>query len=200
MAANTRTPQDVARREQELRRGGYDIYDGPSLVQAGKCFPGAGGHGHLSNSTHYFPAGVGGAVDVGRDPATGAAVSVIEKAHLDDLARALMDEDFRVIWGVENHFDHLHFDYNLRGGGGGHQVVFQGPNGEFTIAHIIWVQTSLSRIRRPDGLRYYTGLIDGLREARTVEAIKRFQRDHRLRDDAKPGRHTTQAIKAALPA
>ena len=198
MAKNSRTPQDVARRESELRRGGYDIYDGPSFVQAGKCFLGASGHGHLRDSTHFFPAGFGGAVDVGRDPAGGAAVSVVEKAHLDDLARALMNEDFRVIWGVQNHFDHLHFDFNVRGPGGGHQVVLQGPNAGFTVAHIVWVQKSLRKVRRPDGHRYYAGIVDGLREDRTVEAIKRFQSDHRLKDDGEPGRDTKDAIKAAL--
>lgn len=197
MNKNPRTPQDVAQRERELRSGGYDVYDGPSFVQRQKCYPGAPGHGHRRDSTHFFPHGVGGAVDVGRDPASGATVSVIEKAHLDDLARELMNEGFRVIWGVQNHFDHLHFDYNLVGPGGGHQVVPQGPNAGFSIAHILWVQGALAGLRRPDGGRFYTGLLDGLREARTIEAIKAFQRSRQLTADGEPGPRTTAAIRQA---
>lgn len=200
MVKDVRTPHDVARREKELRNGGYQVYDGPSLVQAGRCFPGAAGHGHLKSSTHFVPTGLGGAVDVGRDPVGGGPVSTIEKAHLDDLARVLMGEDFRVIWGVKNHFDHLHFDYNLRGAGGGHQVEFQGPNAGFTVAQIVWVQTSLHTLCRPDGARYYDGILDGLREAKTLAALKAFQKDNRLVEDGKPGTRTQAALKAALAA
>ena len=196
VATNTKTPADVATLETELRRRGYDIYDGPSLVKAGICTPTK--HGHLSNSTHYVDARggftgtrVGGAIDVGRDPSSGAAISTYEKAHMDDLARELMGRGFRCIWGVAAHFDHLHVDYNVSGG---HQVVFQGPNAGFTVAHILWVQKSLKT------LGYYTGTLDGLREAGTIAAIKAFQSKSRLTADALPGDGTTAAIKKALAA
>lgn len=199
---NVKTPKDVAEREEVLRRRGFNVYDGPSSVQRGVCFPGAPGHGHLTDSTHFVDAGggfggrrFGGAVDVGRDPSKDVPISNFEKAHLDDLAQVLQREGFRVIWGVDAHFDHLHFDYNV---GGGHQLNLIGPNGGFTVAHIATVQTGLSQLRRQNNRHYYTRDIDGLREEHTLKAIKAFQRDHGLKDDGDPGRLTSEAIKSAL--
>lgn len=190
--SDPRTTADVARMEATLRAEGYDIYDGPSFVKAGKCYPGAPGHGHLRDSTHFATGG--GAVDVGKDPASGVAISTFEKAHLDDLARRLMALKYRVLWGVAGHFDHLHFDFNLYGPGGGHQVVFQGPNGEFTVAHILWVQTALKKLSR------YTGTLDGLRETITLAAIKAYQTSKKLTPDGEPGRNTSYTIRADLAA
>lgn len=200
---NRRSPADVAAREDVLRRQGYDIYDGPSLVRAGLCHPPPNGHSHLSDSTHYVDARggfgmprAGGAVDVGKDPATGHAVSDFEKAHLDDLAVVLTKAGFRVIWGVEDHFDHLHFDYNVDGG---HRLgPTQGPNGGFTVAQVADVQKRLRQLRRKNGRRYYTGTVDGLRQTHTRKAIRDFKRDHGLPVDEVPDRAMRQALAAAL--
>ncbi|GAA5163841.1 peptidoglycan-binding domain-containing protein [Ornithinimicrobium tianjinense] len=200
---NLRTPADVADREVMLRRLGYDVYDGPSTVRAGLCHPPPNGHAHRSDSTHYVDAGggfgtprAGGAVDVGKDPAVGVAVSEFEKAHLDDLAVVLKKAGFRVIWGVENHFDHLHFDYNVDGG---HMLgPLQGPNGGFTVAQITDVQKRLRQLRRKNGRRYYSGTLDGLRQTHTRKAIRDFKRDHGLPVDDAPDRVMRQTLAAAL--
>lgn len=176
----------MATLERELRGRGYTITCGPGHYKDGRCRPGR--HSHLPTSTHF----IGGAVDVSFDPPSGAAVSVYEKAHLDDLARELMGRGYRVIWGVANHFDHLHADFNLYGNGGGHSVVFQGPNGGFTVNHIKEVQRGLKT------LKHYTGVIDGLRGAGTLSAIKAFQRGAGLTADGAPGGNTMRALKAAL--
>ena len=177
--------------EKELKTRGFDITCGPSDYKAGICYydpdPNKG-HSHLRNSTHFQ----GGAIDVSKDPRPGVAISTYEKAHLDDLARELMRRGFRVIWGVANHFDHLHVDYNLYGSGGGHQVVFQGPNGGFSMSDIRATQTALKT------LGYYTDAIDGLRGPNTLKAIKEFQADYNLTVDGEPGPSTQAAFERAL--
>src|SRR5690606_4629028 len=92
--------------ERELRARGFIIYCGPSHHYSGVCRK--GNHAHDPDSMHWQ----GLAIDAGMDPASGAAISNYERAHLDRLAREKHGIGWRTLWNVGpgNHQDHVHFD------------------------------------------------------------------------------------------
>ncbi|WP_162803065.1 peptidoglycan-binding protein [Ornithinimicrobium avium] len=158
-------------------------------------------HGHLWDpkngkvSTHYVDAAggwsgthVGGAIDAGFDPPSGAGISDYEKVRLDDLVADLDKLGWGCIWGVPQHYDHAHIDY-IRAN---RNIVYQGPNAGFRVAEIEAVQ------RAAKALGVYTGDVDGVRGIGTQAAIKTLQQLAGLTADALPGAATMAAINSLL--
>lgn len=103
---NRPTIQQITQYESELRKRGFQIYCGPSDFDAGRCTKSR--HPHTARSRHFL----GHAIDAGRDPAGGGAMSDFERAHLDLLAGEARNRGYRVIWrrGPGDHQDHVHIE------------------------------------------------------------------------------------------
>lgn len=94
---------DIVRLGHELRLRGFSVYEHPS-------FGGVNPKWHIRGSKHLD----GRALDSGRNPASGAPVSIYERTAFDALAPELDRRRFGVIWWRtapgkrQDHRDHLH--------------------------------------------------------------------------------------------
>lgn len=94
---------DILRLGHELRLRGFSVYEHPA-------FGGVNPKWHIRGSKHLD----GRALDSGRNPASGAPVSIFERTAFDALAPELDRRRFGVIWWrtapgkPQDHRDHLH--------------------------------------------------------------------------------------------
>lgn len=204
-----KTKADILALERELRARGFIIYCGPSHSYNGVCRK--GNHGHDDDSYHWLA----GAIDIGLDPSSGAAISNYERAHLDRLATELRARGFRVLWNVGpgNHQDHLHVDIsnyrtiiNLTGvsgitlKAGTFPDVPSNLNKGFDKAYVKTLQADLNLVIAAGLLKVTRLDEDGSLGPATTAAVKAYQTLRGLVADGLPGPTTRARLDRDLAA